>query len=82
MMEVEVRYSGDRGRLRDINNVEIERNTSRKALFKYYKREVVASVEVVAAQKSNVKVARSLGVASSSMFLIGILVNSLCYLVT
>ena len=81
-MEVEVRYSGDRGRLRDVNNFEVERNSSRKALFKYYKIEVVASVEVVAAQKSNVKVARSLGVASSSMFLIGIVVNCLCYLVT
>jgi hypothetical protein len=81
-MEVEVRYSGDRGRLRDVNNFEVERNTSKKALFKYYKKEVVASAEEVSAQKASVKVARSLGVASSSMFLIGILVNSLCYLVT
>jgi hypothetical protein len=81
-LEVEVRYSGDRGRLRDVTNVEVERNTSKKVLFKYYKREVVASVEEMTTQKPSVKVARSLGIASSCMFLIGILMNSLCYLVT
>lgn len=81
-MEVEVRYSGDRGRLRDVNNVEVERNTSKKVLFKYHKREVVTIAEVMNAQKASVKVARFLGVASSCMFLIGIMVNSLCYLVT
>ena len=81
-MEIEVRYSGDRSRLRDVNNVEVERNTSKKALFKYYKRVVVASAEEMTAKKDSAIVARSLGVASSCMFLVGILVNSLCYLVT
>jgi hypothetical protein len=81
-LEVEVRYSGDRGRLRDVNNIEVERNTSKKVLSKYFKREVVASAEEMTAKKDSAKVARSLGVASSCMFLVGILVNSLCYLVT
>ena len=81
-LDLTVMYNGTQKHIRDIKNFEIQGNTSGKVEIKeqYTKKESKSSIK--ANNASALEVSKKLGLTTSIIALIGIIVNAFQYLVT